>query len=126
MYITCTRDRQRRHYLVHHLVWAWIYGRWPVGQIDHINRNKADYRPCNLRETTKNRNMVNKAPLKSSRSQRKGVNLDLRNGRYYAYLATRKKTIYLGGYATADEAYAARLAAEKEFYGEVLSEEKET
>lgn len=115
-------QRFNKRYLVQHLVWAWAHGRWPQGTIDHINRDKSDNRLANLREVPLGRNIVNKPVLRHSRSQRKGVKLDMRNGRYYAYLATRNKTIYLGGYATADEAYAARLAAEKEYYGEVLSE----
>lgn len=123
LYFTLTNKLHgRRHYLVHHLVWAILHAKWPSLTIDHINRNKADNRPANLREVPLARNIVNKGVLKHSRSQRKGVKLDLRNGRYYAYLATRSRTIYLGGYATADEAYAVRLEAEKRFYGESLSE----
>lgn len=125
LYITLTVKTPRRHYLVAHLVWAWMHGRWPTGQIDHINRDKADNRLCNLRETTQSRNMVNKSPLKSSRSQRNGVKLDMRNGRYYPYLWVGNRNIYMGGYATADEAYEVRMAAEIAYYGEALSQKKD-
>jgi HNH endonuclease len=44
------------------LAWLYMTGEWPKNQIDHINRDKADNRFCNLRDVTQTENMRNKAP----------------------------------------------------------------
>lgn len=111
-----------KSYLAHRVVWAHAYERWPVGDIDHINRRKGDNRLVNLQETTRARNLVNKGVRSTSRTQRKGVYLDPRDGRVYAYLDFNKSRIYLGCFATTDEAYAARLKAELQHYGSALTE----
>lgn len=38
-----------KQYKVHRLAWLLHYGKWPDGQIDHINKNKADNKIENLR-----------------------------------------------------------------------------
>ena len=38
-------------YKAHRLAWLHVYGRWPNGPLDHINRLKNDNRIENLRET---------------------------------------------------------------------------
>ena len=44
----------------HRVAWFLYYGRWPVGEIDHINQIRDDNRICNLRECDKNQNHKNK------------------------------------------------------------------
>lgn len=38
-----------KSYKVHRVAWLYVYGDWPRGQIDHINRVRNDNRICNLR-----------------------------------------------------------------------------
>src|SRR5262245_5127240 len=40
----------QRVYKEHRLAWLWMTGRWPKGEIDHINKNKSHNRFKNLRE----------------------------------------------------------------------------
>ena len=44
---------------VHRLVWAVYYGRWPVGQLDHINGDRLDNHIENLREVSHSENQLN-------------------------------------------------------------------
>ena len=115
-------DYRGKRYYMHHLVWAWVHGRWPIGVIDHINRDPSDNRICNLRETTQARNLVNKPVRHTSTSGRKGVYLDPRDGRHYAYLDFEGRRISLGGFDKAESAYEARICAEFRYYGEVMTE----
>ena len=45
--------------LFHRVVWAHCYGRFPTGQLDHINGVKTDNRIENLREVTDSENKRN-------------------------------------------------------------------
>ena len=47
-------------YKNHRLAWLLHYKVWPVGMIDHVNRNPADNRISNLRETTASTNQLNR------------------------------------------------------------------
>lgn len=43
----------------HRVVFALVHGRWPENEVDHINRDRTDNRPCNLRDVTHSENMLN-------------------------------------------------------------------
>lgn len=49
-----------RRYHAHRLAWLYVTGDWPVEEIDHINRNKADNRFTNLRPATRSTNEQNR------------------------------------------------------------------
>jgi hypothetical protein len=49
----------RKLYAAHRIAWYLHYGRWPTGEIDHINRNRKDNRIENLRELTRAQNSLN-------------------------------------------------------------------
>jgi hypothetical protein len=45
--------------LAHRLAFRLSHGRWPRGEIDHINGNPSDNRIANLRECTRSQNVMN-------------------------------------------------------------------
>jgi hypothetical protein len=57
----------------HRLAYALYYGKWPNGQIDHINGDKADNRITNLRVVTISDNNKNKAKQRNNTSGHVGV-----------------------------------------------------
>jgi hypothetical protein len=49
----------RSIYLAHRLAWFYVYGKWPIGEIDHINGVKTDNRIANLRDVDRKTNAQN-------------------------------------------------------------------
>ena len=104
---------QQRSYKAHRLAWMYVYGVWPLAQIDHINGARDDNRIANLREATCSENNRNSKKYLNKRYA-KGV--DVNHGRFRARIWVRGKRIHLGYYNTEEEAHAAYVAAaEKEF-----------
>ena len=62
-----------RDYRAHRLAWAIVTGEWPLGEMDHVNLNKADNRWANLRLATHSQNNQNKRAQSNNTSGFKGV-----------------------------------------------------
>lgn len=72
----------------------------PTGtEIDHINMDKTDNRRQNLRKATHAENQRNKGLRKDSTTGYKGVCLDKRTGRYFAYINANGRRTYLGSFS---------------------------
>lgn len=91
----------------HQLIYYVAYGKI-VDNIDHKNRNRADNRISNLRETTHEQNMKNTKICKGY----------YKSGNKYVASVGRK---YIGVFTTADEAHQAYMYAKKNnpFYNEL-------
>lgn len=99
-------------YKAHRLAWLCVYGRWPVGDIDHINRDKGDNRISNLRECTRTENNQNRAATSSnSASGYTGVSFCKTTNRWRAKIKADGKQIHLGRFDTREEARDAYLLA---------------
>lgn len=88
-----------------HVVWCYVHGYWPK-EIDHINGNRADNRPANLREATRSQNMQARKEYRSNRHGYRGVTR-LPSGRYQAKLSVDGRKRHIGTYDTPEKAYAA-------------------
>lgn len=109
---------RRRSYLAHRLAWLYVYGEWPKENLDHINGNPWDNRIENLREAPQRLNGKNISPVRKNSSIRCGVNFDKARGLYRAYITVDRKQIHVGRYKDKEQAVAARLKAERDFYGD--------
>lgn len=101
----------------HRLAWFYVHGRWPKGQIDHINRNRLDNRICNLREANQQGNSANMFRARQNTSGFKGVYALKNSKRFMAAIRFNGKSMYLGLYDTKEEAAAAYKAKAQELFG---------
>ncbi len=90
------------NYRAHRLAWLYVYGTWPVAQIDHRNRIRSDNRIDNIRDTTPTGNAYNRGPARKSQTGRVGVGFH--KGRIRAYVGPK----HLGYFETVAEASAVR------------------
>jgi len=94
----------------HRAAWLWVHGEWPAADVDHINRDRLDNRIANLRSVTRSINCHNIATR--SASGERGVTAASKGHCWGARITVDRKAIYLGNYATKEEAAAARKGAE--------------
>ena len=112
-----------RLYRAHRLAWLYTYGRWPVGELDHINGVRHDNRIANLREATRTQNNGNSKMFSTNTSGYRGVTKELTGtrrwtGRWRAQISRGNKNVPLGTFATKAEAHAAYMKAAQEHFGE--------
>lgn len=100
-----------------HIVFCLTHGRWPEHQIDHINGNSLDDRPCNLREATPTQNAWNHKRRAKKSPLPMGVRQAV-SGRYVARIAVNKKQITIGTFDAPDAASAAYQQARIQHFGE--------
>lgn len=101
---------QGRYYQAHRVIWLYLYGRWPRGQIDHINCRRDDNRIENLRECTRVQNNWNR--MATGALKVKGVSAI--RGKFQVIC----NESYVGIFKTIEEASAAYDRAAKKAYGE--------
>ena len=105
-------------HLVHRLAWLWMTGEWPPGNIDHINRDRADNRWCNLRLASASQNAMNSGLREANTSGVKGVSWSKSKRRWIAFMTLNGKRRHLGSSTMIEEAKRIRQAAEAEHFGE--------
>lgn len=106
-------------YLAHRIVWEMHNHKIPDRhEIDHINGIRDDNRIENLRLATRSQNQWNSCKRKTNNSGLKGVCWHKRDERWRAQITVFSKVKYIGSFLTKEDAYAARLEAEKQYHGE--------
>lgn len=104
-----------RRYLAHRLAWLYIYGVWPTGDIDHMNRKAGDNRIANLRDVTHAENLQNRLKQANNKSGHKGVTRFSKN-RWTAEIRAHGVRRHLGYFASAEEAAQAYARAAAKFH----------
>lgn len=112
-YIRITIDGHRC--AAHRIAWMWVHGKWPEGQIDHINHDRSDNRIENLRDVTVSENRKNQIPSKANTSGVTGVSWAARDKRWTTRITVNGKTMSLGNYKDFKDAVSARKAASKKY-----------
>lgn len=92
----------------HVVAWAIYYGKWPDGEIDHINGIRTDNRICNLREVSRSENQKNKKIPKNNTSGVIGVSYCKRDKVWIAHAMSKR----VSSHKDMSEAIAARKRAE--------------
>lgn len=97
-----------------HLVCLWFTGKFPTSkeEVDHINGDRLDDRPENLRVVSSTLNARNHKKHKDNTTGYTGVyytKASISNP-YMAGIRVNNKNIHLGVFPTAEKAYAARQA----------------
>ena len=113
-YIVVSIDSRR--YVAHRLAWLYVYGVWPLGDIDHINGDKSDNRIANLRLATRAQNMQNVAKHAHNKSGAKGVSWSAQRNKWRAYIFVNYKQLHLGLFNTFGGAVRARKTAERIYH----------
>lgn len=115
-YLRVTVDGER--HMVHRVIYAMTRGEWPSQQVDHINTDKTDNRPCNLREASRHQNCQNIGIPAHNTSGIKGVYFNERRGKWVAQINVAGKRTHLGHFGDKSEAANAYRTASLEHYGE--------
>lgn len=112
-YLQVTIDR--RTYKVHRIIIALTTGSWPLGQVDHIDGDRLNNNPINLRDVGPQENRRNSCIPVTNTSGHVGVYKETYSNRWYACIGTGGRIKRLGTFATKDEAITARREAETVF-----------
>ena len=101
-YIEGMYDRQL--YKAHRIIWAWCTGEDPGAmEIDHIDRNRSNNRWGNLRKVTPQQQTWNTSTYSNNKLGVRGVK-KCPDGKYMARIRIDGELIYLGIFATVEEA----------------------
>ena len=108
-----------RFYRVHRIIYYMHYGYDPGSHLDHVNCDRLDNRPENLRPATDQQNAGNVSRLfKHNKSGYRGVSQNSRSGKWHAQIKIFGKQTYLGRFDTPEEAAQAYAKAAKRHFGE--------
>jgi hypothetical protein len=105
-----------RMYSEHQLAWFHMTGRWGKPTIDHRDGDVTNNRWKNLRRATYSQNNANRRRPRHNTSGYKGASL-CRSGKWRADIGKNRKIIYLGTFATPQEAHEAYLKAARNLFG---------
>ena len=100
---------------VHRVVFAMSNGVWPDGEVDHIDGNRLNNRPENLRVVSRSENAMNQRRARAD-NQSGLLGVTFNAGAWAARISAAGKVRYLGRYPSPESAHMAYLAAKREIH----------
>lgn len=94
-------------HLAHRLAWLYVYGAFPDGSIDHIDRRRENNAILNLRTATTAENLANTLARSTSKSGVKGVSWCVKTKKWRATITHMGKQKSLGRHEDIEVAKAA-------------------
>ena len=107
----CVITVKNNTFKAHRLAWLYVYGEWPINDIDHINQNGSDNRIENLRDVNRIENGRNHSLSRTNTSGITGVCWNTRTKIWHANIRIGSRNIHLGTYHDKFEAVCARKSA---------------
>lgn len=104
-----------KFYRCHRLAWALFYGKWPDGEVDHFDGDKANNRITNLRDIEHKHNSHNQMRPQGNNPYI-GAYWSERTQKWRAAIKKDGKINCLGSFLTAEEAHKAYLEAKKHMH----------
>uniref|UniRef100_UPI001F4F22D9 HNH endonuclease n=1 Tax=Rosenbergiella metrosideri TaxID=2921185 RepID=UPI001F4F22D9 len=101
---------------LHSIVFSLTHGRLPNGEIDHINGNRGDNSPANLRECTRSQNNRNLKTNKKNTSGFKNVSWVSQKSKWHVSLRTDQGRISFGLYEDLEFAGLVAQSAREKFH----------
>jgi hypothetical protein len=110
-------------FYAHRIVYEMLIGPIPEGfDIDHINMNRADNRPENLRLASRGENKANGKLYATNSTGAKGVTFHKRIGKFQVAVGGSGRREYIGQFDNLRDAKAAYERAAKAKYGQFFRE----
>lgn len=97
-------------YLLHRLAWLYVTGVWPTNEIDHMDGNPSNNAFANLRDVP---HLLNAQNTRRPRNAANLLGVSRSGSKYRADIRAEGKRLYLGTFATAEEAHVAFLNAKR-------------
>jgi hypothetical protein len=104
--------------LAHRVVWAFVYGEWPCGALDHKNCIKSDNRAENLRIASPAQNAANRRRQSNNTSGVKGVFWNPRSSKWMVRIKKDGVLMHIGVFDSLDDAALAYEQAAIKVHGE--------
>ena len=105
---TLTRQGTRRlqingrNYYCHQLAFLFMTGKWPKGEVDHINHKPDDNRWTNLRESNSHQNSCNRRKQRNNTSGYNGVSWHKGKQKFETKIQVNGKTLHPGSFKRID------------------------
>jgi hypothetical protein len=109
-------------YYASRLIWLYMVGQWPVGDVDHKDRKPLNNKWDNLRDVPHAINCQNRSLAVTNKSGQTGVYWNALEKKWKVQIKANKVKRNLGTFSEFEGAVAARLAAEAKYFQPVYGE----